>query len=66
MSPKAKALKLQKDLIKLPDMGELVVDGAVWTKFAEDQEFKVSPKGAEGDYDTGCYWVSFEAVYGTL
>jgi hypothetical protein len=34
---------------------EIVVGGAVWTRFETD--FKVSPHGAAGDYDRGAYWV---------
>ncbi len=51
-----------KALRRLADMGERVINGEVWTKFSESKEFKVSPKGAEGDYDTGCYWVSYDEL----
>jgi hypothetical protein len=49
-------------LMHLPDMGEVIIDGAIWTKFASDREFKVSPKGRQGDYDTGCYWVDYDEL----
>ena len=52
-----------KALRKLPDMGGHTIDGEVWTKFSSDQEFKVSPRGEFGDFDTGCYWVAFEDVF---
>ncbi len=51
-----------KALRKLPDNGERVIKGAIWTKFSEQREFKVSPKGEQGDYDSGCYWVSYEEL----
>lgn len=47
-----------KKLNRLADMGELVVNGKLWTKFKDSDEFKVSPKGTSGDYDTDCYFVS--------
>lgn len=51
-------------LRRLPDMGEHVArSGAVWTKFSSDREFKVSPRGEWGDFDSGCYWVAFEDVF---
>ena len=53
-----------KALKKLPNMGELVIEGVLWTKFADFREFKISPKGTEGDFDTDCYWIAFEDVYG--
>ena len=52
-----------KALRRLPDMGERVVGGAVWTKFSSDREFKVSPRGEWGDFDSGCYWVAFEDAF---
>lgn len=50
-------------LRRLPDMGEKVIDGMVWTKFSSDREFKVSPRGLWGDFDSGAYWVAFEDVF---
>lgn len=44
-------------------MGERIIGGAVWTKFEDDREFKVSPRGTLGDYDTGAYWVAFCDVF---
>ena len=57
---------LEADVValrRLPDMGERVVGGAVWTKFSSDREFKVSPRGEWGDFDSGCYWVAFEDAF---
>lgn len=57
-----------KSLKKLPNMGELTVAGELWTKFSESQEFKVSPKGNQGDYDTDSHWVAYdelEDIFGT-
>jgi len=51
-----------KALRRLPDMGERVIDGAVWTKLSETKEFKVSPKGTTGDFDTDCYWVEYSEL----
>lgn len=59
-NPNVKALR------RLPDMGERIIDGAVWTKFSDSKEFKVSPKGTEGDYDTGAYWVAYEDLDGAF
>jgi hypothetical protein len=47
-------------LRRLPDMGERVIRGAVWTKFSDSREFKVSPHGLQGDYDRDAYWVPYE------
>jgi hypothetical protein len=41
-------------------MGERVIRGAVWTKFSDSREFKVSPHGLQGDYDRDAYWVPYE------
>lgn len=49
-------------LKRLRDMGEYVIDGKLWTKLNNDQEFKVSPHGLKGDYDKDCYWVDFEEL----
>lgn len=48
-------------LRRLGEMSEVVVDGVTWTKLP-DNEFKVSPLGTKGDYDTGCLWVDAEEL----
>lgn len=45
-----------KALKKLSVFDEMTVDGTVWTRFP-DGEFKVSPHGLTGDYDTDCRWL---------
>ena len=52
----------KKNLNKLADMAEYIIDGNVWTKFSDDKEFKVSPYGLKGDYDKDCYWVSYSEI----
>lgn len=49
-----------KKLKRLPNGGELVVEGETWTKFSLDREFKVSPHGEKGDFDTDCRFVAYE------
>jgi hypothetical protein len=49
-------------LRRLPDMGEILIQGEIWTKFEHNREYKVSPNWEEGDYDTGCCWISFEEI----
>lgn len=56
--------QIVKRLKSLPDMGELVVDGTVWTKFSNSKEFKVSPKGLQDDFDTDCSWVDYSDLSG--
>jgi hypothetical protein len=50
--------KIARKLLALPDFGEMVIDGEVWTRFADFEEFKVSPHGKSGDYDRDAYYVS--------
>lgn len=45
-----------RSLRALPVGEEMVVDGAIWYR-GTWREWKVSPKGLAGDYDTNCYWV---------
>lgn len=52
----------KKKLKKLGDMQECVIAGSIWTYFADDKEFKVSPYGLKGDYDKNCYWVSYSEI----
>jgi hypothetical protein len=57
---------LSKDDIRrlraLPEMGEIIINGELWTKFTHNGEYKVSPNWEKGDYDTGCCWVAFEDI----
>jgi len=41
---------------------EIVISGELWTRFAGLQEWKVSPHGEAGDFDTDCYFVDFAEV----
>jgi len=54
--------EIRNALKSLLDSGEICVDGAVWLKLKADREFKVSPKGLKGDYDTHSYFVSFDEL----
>lgn len=47
-------------LRQLGEMGEIVIDGQIWTKMGE--EFKVSPRGLSGDFDTNCHWIHQEEL----
>jgi len=47
-------------LLRLGNWDEAVIDGVVWTR--QDDEFKVSPYGLQGDYDRGCYWVPRKGI----
>jgi hypothetical protein len=55
-------IELAKDLITvrailaLPEMGEFVLDSEIITRMGD--EFKVSPHGLRGDFDTDCYWIA--------
>jgi hypothetical protein len=41
---------------------EILINGEVWTRFSSMREWKVSPHGERGDYDSDSYWVDFEEV----
>lgn len=49
-------------LRSLRDRDEAVIDGAVWLKCGDIKQYKVSPLGTQGDYDTASFWVSFDAL----
>lgn len=41
---------------------EIVINGELWTRFGGLGEWKVSPHGESGDYDTDSFWVDFEEI----
>lgn len=41
---------------------EIMINGEVWTMLGGLQEFKVSPRGLDGDWDTDCRWVDLDQV----
>lgn len=63
-----------RKILSLKDGEETLSDsGETWTLFrnyvgdldaggSDEWEYKVSPKGKEGDYDTDCYWVLRDEV----
>ena len=43
---------------------EILINGEVWTRFGGLGQWKVSPHGETGDFDTDCYFVDFQEVAG--
>ena len=49
---KPRAYDHLRALRALPEMGEHEINGQVWTRYKSMGEYKVSPHGGAGDFDT--------------
>ena len=51
-----------RKLRALNDCEEVEIDGAIWLRLTDTNEWKVSPHGKQGDFDRDAFFVEDEEI----